>query len=485
MPGVPDTAFINDIRADLHDADTVYVALDNHKYGDFKPYLMVSRNRGKSWSSITQGIPNKHLVWRVVQDHVRPELMFAGTEFGVFMTLNAGQSWEKFSAGMPTISIRDIQIQRRENDLVAASFGRGFFVMDDYSALREIDSDTLNEEATLFETRDALWYFPRKILGSGLKGNQGDQLYVAENPPYGAVLTYHLADGYPTQTQQRQEAESARMEAGDAVTFPGWDAVEAERREAIPKLVLVIRDAQGQVIRRIDAPAEKGFHRVAWDLKHPYYKSVEGAIDDDGSVNSGFRVIPGTYSAELVLLKDGQSRRLDDPVSFDVTRMYEPAIAGAAIEEVDAFWKQAAKLEGQLSAARYAVDDAFESLDTLELMLMMTAATPGEVDAKLHDLRQELYGLQEGLTGNKSAQEIGGYDIHRVKDWVDHARKGVSNSSYGPTPAHRQSLGYAAEALAPIRERLNAIIADELPALREALQEAGAPWGAGQTVPAI
>lgn len=480
LPGVPKTAFVNDIRADLHDADTVYVALDNHKYGDFKPYLLVSRNRGRSWSSITDGIPDRHLVWRLVQDHERADLMFVGTEFGVFMTLNAGKSWEKFSAGMPTISIRDIQIQRRENDLVAASFGRGFFVMDDFSALRELSADALEQEATLFETRDADWYFPRKVLGATKRGSQGDDLYVAENPPFGAVLTYHLAEGFPTLEKQRQDAEKARLAAGDQVKFAGWDAVEAERREAAPALKMVIRDASGEVIRRLDVPAEKGFHRVAWDLRHPYYGAVETPPNWQGLPPTGFMVIPGTYSAELVLLKDGQSRVLDEPVSFDVKRMYEPALAGADLEEVDAFWKEFLAVYAQVSAARYTLDDALESVATMQQMLAMTAAAPGELDQTLHALHKELYELDEALNGNRSVAEIGNYEVHRVTSWLSHASRGVSNSSYGPTPAHRQSLGYAAEVFAPIRSRLSAVMETEIPALRKALQAAGAPWGAGQ-----
>jgi hypothetical protein len=485
LPGVPKTAFINDIRADLHDADTVYVALDNHKYGDFKPYLLVSRNRGRSWSSITEGIPDRHLVWRLVQDHERADLMFVGTEFGVFMTLNGGKSWEKFSAGMPTISVRDIQIHRRENDLVAASFGRGFFVMDDISPLREIQTDTFAREATLFDLRDADWYFQRKVLGARKRGSQGDDLYVAENPPFGAVLTYHLAEGFPTREKQRQKAEKACLDAGDQVKFAGWEAVEAERREAAPALKLVIRDADGNVIRRIDAPAEKGFHRVAWDLRHPYYGSVETPPNWQGLAPSGFMVIPGTYTAELVLLKDGQSRRLDDPVSFEVERMYEPALAGTSLAELDEFWKSYSALSGQVSAARYALSDAVESVETMQKMLASTAVEPGALDAKLHDLREELYELDEALTGSKPRDAIGNYDVHRVTDWLSHAGRGVSSSSYGPTAAHRQSLGYAAEVFAPIRERLNEVIEGDIPALREELLKVNAPWGAGQPIPAI
>lgn len=483
LPGVPKTAFINDIRADLHDADTVYVALDNHKYGDYSPYLLVSRNRGRSWASITQGIPDKHLVWRVVQDHVRPTLMFAGTEFGVFMTLNGGASWEKFSAGIPTIPIRDIQIQRRENDVVAASFGRGFFVFDDYSALRELDADALEQRAKLFETRDAHWYFPRQDLGARKKGSQGDDLYVAENPPFGAVLSYHLADGFPTLEKQRQAVEKTALDDGKAVRFAGWDAVESERREAAPALKLVIRDADGNVIRRLDAPTAKGFHRVAWDLRHPYYGSVETPNNWQGLPPSGFMVMPGTYSAELVLMKDGNAQRLDDPVSFDVKRMYEPSLEGTSLADATAFAKEYSTLYGRYSAATYSLADAMETLDTMDKMLAATAAAPGDLDARVHALRQELYAIEEGLSGNKTRGEIGEYDIHRVNDWLSHASGGVSRSSYGPTPAHKRSLGYAKQVFEPLRDRLMTVIDDVIPKLRKDLRSAGAPWGAGQPVP--
>ena len=484
LPGVPKTAFVNDIRADLHDANTVYVALDNHKYGDFKPYLLVSRNRGKSWQSISDGIPDRHLVWRVVQDHEQARLLFAAREFGVFVSFNGGDSWAKFSAGMPTISIRDLQIQRRENDLVAASFGRGFFVLDDYSVLRELAGDTLEQEAVLFPTRDADWYFERGVLGATRKGSQGDQLYVADNPPFGAVLTYHLAEGFMTAEKQRQEQEKAALKDNKAVEFPGWDSVIDEQRETAPALKLVIKNSDGQVIRRIEAPTKKGFHRVAWDLRHPYSGSVETPPNWQGLPPSGFMAIPGQYSAELVLIKDGASRVLDGPVSFAVNRLYEPALKGAPLEEVNAFWTELAQVSGQVSAATYALDDAVEDVEILYKMLAASATSPGDLESTLHQLRQELYVLEEALSGNQSKGSIGAYDEHRITSWLWHAYGGVSDSTYGPTPAHRQSLDNAKTSFAPVRDRLNSIMNEELPAIRRALNERGAPWGRGQAIPA-
>jgi len=161
LPGVPETAFVNDIKADLFDANTVYVVLDNHKFGDLNPYVLKSTNKGSSWSSMKGNIPDGTIVWRIVQDHKNKELFFTATEFGIYFTINTGNSWTKLIGNIPTISFRDLAIQRRESDLVGASFGRGFFVLDDYSSLRTVSEEQLNQEATLFSSRKAWWYLER------------------------------------------------------------------------------------------------------------------------------------------------------------------------------------------------------------------------------------------------------------------------------------------------------------------------------------
>ena len=207
LPDVPATAFVNDIKADLHDSNTVYVVLDNHKNGDFNPYIIKSTDRGNKWQSITGNIPKKTLVWRIVQDHIKPELMFAGTEFGIYFTIDGGDQWVKLKGNVPTISFRDLAIQKRENDLIGASFGRSFFVLDDYSALRHINPDQLKEEATLFPTRDAWWYIPRPSSTFWGKGSQGASYFLAPNPPFGAVFTYYLSEGYSTKKTARKKNE--------------------------------------------------------------------------------------------------------------------------------------------------------------------------------------------------------------------------------------------------------------------------------------
>ncbi|MCP4594160.1 MAG: glycosyl hydrolase, partial [bacterium] len=218
MANVPNLAFVNDVKVSHHDPNTVFVALDNHKNGDFSPYLVKSTDRGQSWTSIAGDIPDRHLVWRVVQDHVNPDLLFAATEFGVFFTVNGGDTWTELP-GAPTISFRDIVIHREREDLVAASFGRGIFVLDDYTPLRE-GADGLAGEAELFDTRPALWYQPKDV-----QYGQGADQWTADNPPFGAVFTYWLRDSYQSLEDERKAREKEIAEGQD-VPFPGWSALE-------------------------------------------------------------------------------------------------------------------------------------------------------------------------------------------------------------------------------------------------------------------
>ena len=208
MPGVPATAFVNDIKADLFDADTAYVALDNHKYGDYQPYLVKTTDRGRTWQSMRANLPDRNLIWRLVQDHKAKGLLFLGTEQGIFISVNSGAQWTQLTGGLPTISFRDLTIHRRDDDLVCASFGRGIYILDDMSVFRSVDQDALAKPAALFPTRKAWWYFPRPQLGfDGGKGDQGEALYAAPNPAFGAVFTYHLNSDLNTADTRREEAE--------------------------------------------------------------------------------------------------------------------------------------------------------------------------------------------------------------------------------------------------------------------------------------
>ncbi len=194
VPGVPPLTYVADLHASRHRENTVYAVFNNHKQGDFAPYVVRSDDRGVSWEDITGDLPDDQLAWTVVEDPGQEGLLFVGTEFGLFVTLDGGDHWARLKSGMPTIAIRDLEIQARENDLVAASFGRGFFILDDFTPLRHLSADTLDVEGTVFPVKDPWMYVEANPLGGGEKAQRGDAFFTAPNPPFGAVVTYHLKE---------------------------------------------------------------------------------------------------------------------------------------------------------------------------------------------------------------------------------------------------------------------------------------------------
>jgi len=289
IPGIPKTAFVNDIKADLFDVNSVYLVLDNHKFGDLNPYLLISKNKGRTWKSIKSNLPERTLIWRIVQDHINPKLFFLGTEFGIYFTLNKGEEWIQLKGGIPTISFRDLAIQRRENDLVGASFGRGFYILDDFSFLREINSSELKrKEAELFTGRNSLLYIPQPGHAFSEKGSQGASYFTSKNPPFGSVFTYYLSEEYKSLKKQREEKESILVKENNNITFPGWDNVEAERRQDPIVIWLTIKDAESKVIRNIKGNNKKGFNRIAWNLRYPDLQTIDIQIELPRKLYSNF-----------------------------------------------------------------------------------------------------------------------------------------------------------------------------------------------------
>ncbi|HMB54364.1 MAG TPA: glycosyl hydrolase, partial [Thermoanaerobaculia bacterium] len=205
FPGVPEQSYVSFLAAAVDDADTVYAAFDNHKQGDFKPYVLKSTDRGATWTSISGDLPERGTVYALAQDGEDPDLLFAGTEFGVWFTLDGGGHWIELSGGVPTIAVYDLELQRRENDVVLGTFGRGFYVLDDYSPLRDLTREQLDGEgAILFAPRDAKLYVEATELGFPGKGFQGDGLYAAPNPPFGAVFTWYMKEAPKSLSDQRR-----------------------------------------------------------------------------------------------------------------------------------------------------------------------------------------------------------------------------------------------------------------------------------------
>ena len=471
--GLAPRSFVNDIKADLFDANTVYVALDNHKEGDFNPYLFKSTDKGQSWQSISGNIPDRTLVWRMVQDPVKKNLLFAATEFGIYTSLNGGTSWQKLG-GAPTISFRDLTIQKRENDLVAASFGRGFFVLDDYSALREFTEDNLSQKGKLFTPRTAKWFVPRSNIG-----NTGADYYFAKNPTYGAVFTYHLADEYQTAKEVRKEKETSLNKNNADIPFPGWDALDTERQEKEAQVVLSIQDSQGNVINKISQKASQGSHRMAWNFSHfnPY------SISDSPSRYRGGGALakPGTYQASLSLVQNGEVTPLDGPISFEVKALREGVLKGVSHEEYNAYLTEITQVYKSISAVRDVLSESGKMHKAMVTALAQAKILPGTLEPKLEALKLDLTRINQSISGSPSRREVGERNPAGIQSFLSNAMVGLRNS-YGPTPLHRKSLKIAKELLIQLRAEVKSISEVRIPEIEAALKAADAPYILGQGI---
>jgi len=482
LPGVPALFYVNEVKASVHDPDTVFVAVDNHKAGDYKPYLLKSSDRGRTWVSITGNLPERHLVWSVVQDHVQSDLLFVGTEFGIFFTRDGGQQWTELKGGLPTISFRDLEIQRREGDLVAASFGRGFYVLDDYSPLRESSKSVLSKEAHLFPIKNPLLYVPRTPLGGGEKASQGAAYFNAPNPPFGAVFTYYLSEPMSTSKEQRRENEKEARKTGKDIPFPGWERLKKESREVKPEVVLTISVAGGEVIRRIIGPSGRGFHRVAWDLRYP---SVEPAVatGEASQSESGFLVLPGIYSVSLSKMVNGVQKELSESRTFEVVALGGSTLQPKNPAEVIEFQRQTSELLRRALGTQEIIRSSSQRLKQIRKTLILTPLASNDLFDRVRKLESELADLKDVLDGDPIRRSLSEPALPGIIARLRQIVAGHWSSTYGPTQTHREDFEIAARSFNGFRPRLKQLVEQELVQLEQDLEAARAPYTPGRSVP--
>ena len=469
---VPEMTYVSRLEASLHDIDVVYASFDHHKMGDFAPYVFRSRDRGGSWDSIAGNLPENGPVYAVVEDHENPDLLFAGTEFGVFFTVDGGARWTQLEGGLPTISMRDLAIQRRESDLVLGTFGRSFYVLDDYSPLRDVSRERLEREAMLFPVKRSWMFMEALPLGLRGKSFQGDSFYAADNPPVGAVFTYYLKDELKTLKKRRQEEEERVEGEGGTVRYPSWDELRAEDREQEPAIVLTIKDASGQVVRRLTGPTSKGFHRVAWDFRFP--DSLPTRLEEQPLDNPfrsppmGPMVVPGTYEVSLAKRVDGVTRELDEPQRFQTEALGTASLAAQDKHALLAFQQETAALQRAVLGAIRAADFTEDRLAHINKAILQAP----EAD--------RLYTIQLALSGDRTIRSRAEPTPPSISQRVQGIVSGHWTSTSAPTETHRESYRIAGDQFEPVLDDLRTLIERDVRALEDDLDRAGAPWTPGR-----
>ena len=466
LPGVPDSSFVNDIKADLHNDQVAYVALDNHKFGDYSPYLYKTSNGGKSWKPIINGLPEDTFVWRIVQDHIDPNLLFLASEYGLYFSNNQGEKWIKFSTGLPTISVRDLVIQKRENDLVLATFGRGFYVLDDFSSLRKLNTSNSNE-VILFDVKEALQYNP---IRSGTS-SQGSSYYTSKNPPYGAIFSYNLPDSYKSLKSLRSKREKELDKLNKDIPFVGWDELDKEINETKSKIILEIRDDNGDLVDRINGSTKKGINRVSWNLSKPLLTILDS---NSRWSRSSLTVKPGKYSVHLLELVQGGVNELTKSKTFDVKRIRENVLKNPLNSKIDEFILELNKFEIEYSVMISNYIKSKKKQSSFNNTLRFIKNIDSDLLNKLNELNDQMNLIDVLLYGSKSKKEIMEKDITLVSERISIAKRGFYGNSYGPTKQHMDSFGIAKDQWDSILPRVEKFI-KAVGVLSNDLEQLGAP----------
>jgi photosystem II stability/assembly factor-like uncharacterized protein len=485
FPGVPSTTYVSRLEASRHGADVVYAAFDNHKKGDFKPYLLRSNDRGRTWTSVAGDLPDGEVVYAVTEDTKETSLLFAGCEFGVYFSLDSGAHWIKLKGGMPTIEVRDLAIQTRESDLVLATFGRGFYILDDYTPLRGLTRETLEKPAALFAVKDAQAYIESSPLGGKGKAFLGDSFFTADNPPFGAVFTYHLKDDLKTKKELRHEAEKEAEKKGIAPPYPTPEQLREEAREEKPAVILTVTDEEGNVVRRLSAATDKGFHRVAWDLRFPApdpakLPSERTEKDPWDAPEQGPMVAPGTYKVSLARRVAGTLTELAGPQQFQVTPLGLATLEAQDKAAVLAFEQKAARLQRAVLGAVEAAKEARGRLDKMKIALVDTPAAKSDLTAQASSIEAQLRGIQAALSGDKVLEKYNEPTPPSIEDRVQLIVYSLWATTQTPTKTMLDAYQIAGDEFAGILGKLHTLLDVDLVKLQDAMEKAGAPWTPGR-----
>lgn len=450
IPGVPAQTRVNMLTASRFNDQVVYAAFNNQRNGDFKPYLFKSSDRGITWTSIASNLPDRGTVYCIKQDFKTPNLLFVGTEFGAYFTTDDGQHWTKLS-GLPTVAVYDLEIQERECDLVAATFGRGFYVLDNYSPLRGLTKDVLNKNVHLFDTEDALLYVPADPLGLEGTGFQGHNMWASENPAFGAVFNLYLKEDHQSLKSQRQEKEKALEKDKKEVNYPTMNELRAEVQETPATCIWLISNEKGQEIKRFTTSPSKGISRVTWNLRSNPSTSVNGG-------NNGFLVPAGKYSLNVYLLTNKGIDTLVNNHVFNVKSLNNQTLVAQNPEELNSFRKEVAEVSRKVSGSDEIIQEFSTQLGLVESALLNYPNTDIRLLSEVKKLRLGLDSCKLIMYGDELLTKHEFESAPSLSGRLGMVEYMLYDNTAGVTNTHRSNLTAVKEEYAVVSSRIKQML---------------------------
>ena len=483
--GAPDRSYVNSVYTSQHDANVIYAAFNHHKYGDFKPYLFRSSDKGATWKKISSNLPERGSVYAIEQDHADKDLLFVGTEFGVFFTTNGGLHWKQMKSGLPTIAVRDIAIQKRENDLVLGTFGRGFYVMDDYSALRGIDAAGKIAKAQILPIRDALMYEQSAPLGLPGRSFQGDSYYSAENLDPVALIPYYFDEEIKSLKDQRKEKEKESNKSTAGTGYPTYEELKAEADELVPQLQFIISDMDGNIVKRMTQKPKKGINRIKWDLRYNSKDAISlgkpSFYNPFAGEPQGTLVTPGIYKVQMSKNIGGEITALGDAMTFNVKALNNSVMPATDKKAKTAFQRDVAELSRAMDGAAGAVSEMKNKMKYIEKAIVMVEAPSEQMVQKMHQIKNDIKAIELKMYGDRLKSKL---DMKQPPTpygrmgWIGYEQ---SNSTAAPTKTHQDGYKIAKAEFEPILNDIKSTLA-KLEQLEDALEDADAPYTPGRII---
>ncbi len=478
----PKNAFIPHIEPSKFNADEAYVVFDNHRRGDMKPYILKAKKYGRSFENLTSKTIKGYSL-SVVQDHVDQNLLFLGTELGLYVSTNGGDSWFKFDQGVPSVSVMDMAIQARENDLILGTHGRSIIVIDDYSALRGMTKKSFEKSLSLLSVTDGQQYISSRAPSSRF---WGDAAYEGENESYGVVLTV-MASGEHL-SHPDSAAEKRRIDAKAAKTLKEKAAKKTKSKQEKPDKPLsdqariTVTDSNGQVVRTFVSQLKQGVNRIVWPMESDGSRRMPGNEPSKNKdiLPGGPEVPPGTYSIKVSMndnvfttnakvLKDPRFKVSDQDLveNYQIQHQIVDMLStlANAVEALSLSKKDINLIKTMANRSLENKKKQDPSVDLEKNPASMLVSEADTLTEKINDLDKQLRTLPQtkGITDG-SYQTIS----HIYNAWA------YVGSRYGkPSPSSQVFVNKAKSELTQKVDKINQLLAKDIAAFREQYQKSG------------
>jgi hypothetical protein len=474
---------VHQITASSHNKLVAYAACQAMNNGDYKPHLFKTTDGGKTWTSINSNLPSQGSTYCVAEDHVNPNLLFTGTQFGLYMTIDGGKEWIKFMNGLPVTTVMDIEIQKRENDLVVCTFGRGVYILDDYSPLRNLNQDTLKTNAIIFPVKDAKMFVEANPFGFPGKAFMGARFYTASNPAFGATFTYWVKEESKTLKQKRREAEKEKQKKGELIDYPSYDELRKEAEQTDPYLLFTISDSAGNIIRKIKTTKSKGVNRVTWDLRYLPFEPVSFTPFDDtyawNEPDKGYMVLPGTYKVSLQQFDDNHFTELVPPQPFVCKPLNEGWLSVEDRKELESFNRKVANLTAAMNGADAYRKELVQKIPFLKQAALDAVNIPAGTYEKVIAIERKLEEINRNFNGDGLRARYEGASPISLKGRIDRITGGLWSTTAAPTQSYMASYDVAASGFEAILESLKTV-ASEIKETETLLNKYNAPYTPGR-----